>query len=131
MNFVSELAKKLACSSPAQLKGVTFDNIPFLRIPCNTNDKFNPYKVAFGMATVDNDEGKTSAATVLLGIVVVCLMTITVSAVIYTVFYVRRHQNRYRAMQNVHYSVNSQGMTIENSIYRDNPTTMPASTTIP
>lgn len=123
------MADKLVCANPANLKGVSFDKLPLLRLPCNPKDNFNPYKRTFGLTSDENNE-KASSTSVLLAVVVVCLATLTASALVYTVFYVRRHQNRYRSMQNVHYRVTPQGggMTFENAIYRDNPTTIPQST---
>jgi hypothetical protein len=124
-----DLIQKLICNSPAELKGLTFDKVPATGLPCNPKDNFNPYKVTFGLAPSDGEDRRSTFNSVAIGIGVFCLVTITISSLVFTVVYVRRNSNRYSSMHNVHYRVTPQGpgMTFENSIYRDNPTTIAAS----
>jgi heme/copper-type cytochrome/quinol oxidase subunit 2 len=122
------LSNNLVCGHPESLKGRSFDKVPVLALPCNPKDNFNPYKMTYGLAPAESGEQQSTFLTVVAGIAVVCIVAITTSAVVFTVVYVRKHQNRYQSMHNVHYVVTPQGpgMTIENAIYRDNPTTIPA-----
>jgi len=122
-----DLANNLVCGNPEALKGLSFDQVPFETLPCNPKDNFNPYKANYGLATNDHEESHSTLNSVAVGVAVVCLITITLSALVFTIVYVRRHSNRYSSMHNVHYRVTPQGpgMTFENSIYRDNPTTIP------
>jgi hypothetical protein len=122
-----DLASNLVCGNPVELKGTSFDQVPFETLPCNPKDNFNPYKTTFGLATDDQEGSHSTFNSVVIVVAVVCLITITLSALVFTIVYVRRHSNRYSSMHNVHYRVTPQGpgMTFENSIYRDNPTTIP------
>ncbi len=128
--------KAAFCTRPTKLKGFSFlETKEFQELPCIGKDKFDPKLKDFGLehptSNRNGNENKIVALTVATG----CVLAILFSIIFVTGLYVRKQRRisyNYLSSFKIHFSrrrprqeLGSQ-TSLANSVYRDNPTTLPA-----
>ena len=130
-----ENAKSATCTRPSDLKGVNFLDAKIEELPCEHKEAFDATKHDFGLPhpspKFNIGESRIVSLTIALG----CILAIIISVLFVAVLYLKQKRKiTYDRLSGfkIHFqrretpeSIRSSQSSMANSIYQDNPTTMP------